>query len=181
MLDALVAAIPGRQKDGSPIFQFRLAPDGVCQAPRLSRAAGELLPHLFTFTDRTSRPAVWFSVALSPSRLGPPLAAVPTLWSPDFPTGPESLRVRSTVRPPPTHGDVAGVGAGVKRRDQPTEASSLSMRQNRIRWQLGQSMRLLPLRISFAICGGTDMLQPVQMSRIISTTASPPRREKICS
>ena len=47
----LGAAIPGGSERAAPP-RTCLAPDGVCRAPRLSRAAGELLPHLFTVTDR---------------------------------------------------------------------------------------------------------------------------------
>ena len=179
---------PG-DSDGPPCSQFRLAPDGVCRAPRLSRAAGELLPHLFTVTDRTSRPAVSFSVALSPSRLEPPLAAVSALWCPDFPTEGDVVTLdrpsdplrRSAAWQRERALQAAPSRDAPGRGGYPTDASSPSMRQKRMRWQLGQAWSVWPVRISLAIWGGTAMLQPVHMSRVISTTARPARRAKTVS
>ena len=65
-----------------------LAPGGVCRATRVTPGAGALLPHRFTLTCATGRPAAiggLFSVALS---CGSPRLGVTqhrALWSPDVP------------------------------------------------------------------------------------------------
>ena len=110
-LDAVGPGFDGR----ATLPQFDLAPDGVCRAPRLSRAAGGLLPHLFTLTAHAEAlTAVWFSVALSPDCAGPRLAAV-------LPCGVRTfLPGRSPIdRPTPSvHRFVAGARAA--RRAQPS-------------------------------------------------------------
>ena len=72
-----------------------LAPDGVYQAPRLSRAAGGLLPHLFNLTLTFQGRLVFCGTF---PRL--PEAAVNgrlALWCPDFPTRSE-LRIDHPTR-----------------------------------------------------------------------------------
>lgn len=57
-----------------------------------------------------------------------------------------------------------------------------STRKYRMRWQLGQTNTRSRLRwISLKSCGGTCIRQPWQIPPRTSTTASPPRREKIIS
>ena len=52
-----------------------LAPGGVYRASALSSGPGELLPHRFTVAPRPKARGCLLSVALSPDRSGPPLAA----------------------------------------------------------------------------------------------------------
>jgi len=75
-----------RARAGHPIaLLFGLAPDGVCRAGAVARAAGELLPHRFTLTPLPWKRGGLLSVALSVG--SPPLGVTqhPALWSPDFP------------------------------------------------------------------------------------------------
>ena len=61
-------------------------------------------------------------------------------------------------------------------------ACAASTRKYRMRWQLGQMKTRSRFRwISLKSCGGTCMRQPWQMPPRASTTARPPRREKIIS
>ena len=52
-----------------------LAPGGVYRVPALTSGPGELLPHRFTIAPRLAARGCLLSVALSPDRSGPPLAA----------------------------------------------------------------------------------------------------------
>ncbi len=62
-----------------------LAPGGVCQAPRLSRAAGELLPHHFTLTAPVTRSGRLVFCGTFPRSRGAAVSGRPTRRSPDFP------------------------------------------------------------------------------------------------
>src|SRR5689334_19647357 len=84
-----------------------LAPGGVCRAARVTPGAGALLPHRFTLTCATGRPAAiggLFSVALS---CGSPRLGVTqhrALWSPDVPRAgapKHPARGRPADSPPP--------------------------------------------------------------------------------
>src|SRR5437870_9228724 len=52
-----------------------LAPGGVCRASVLANGSGELLPRLFTLAPSLAARGGLLSVALSPDRSEPPLAA----------------------------------------------------------------------------------------------------------
>ena len=93
---------PGRIHGRTTLSLFGLAPDGVCQADRVTPAAGALLPHRFTLTcarrsEEFRAIGGLFSVALSCG--SPRLAASqhPVLWSPDLPQHgrPGGVRPRS--------------------------------------------------------------------------------------
>src|SRR5436309_15350903 len=71
-----------RERTGSPRPTSRpglplrgLAPGGVYRASALTSGPGELLPHRFTIAPRLAARGCLLSVALSPDRSGPPLAA----------------------------------------------------------------------------------------------------------
>ena len=121
-----------RTSGGQPssVLLFGLAPDGVCQAPPVTRGTGELLPRHFTLTAGWSRGGI-FSVALS---LGSPPVAVsdhPALWSSDFPPIPygtgdhlfrSGTRFKSTGIPPPEYPSMASL-ANVSARVFPSLAT----------------------------------------------------------
>jgi len=83
---------PSRARTPSPLRRraalfplLDLAPGGVCRARPVTRPAGELLPHRFTLTCRTSRRGGLLSVALSLASRPVGVTHRPALRSPDFP------------------------------------------------------------------------------------------------
>ena len=78
---------PPRPSPRFPLFGF--APGGVYRAGRVAPAAGALLPHRFTLTDRrdakTPADGGLLSVALSLASRPVDVIDHPVLWSPDFP------------------------------------------------------------------------------------------------
>jgi len=116
---------PGGRRDGQPraglatgFLLLGLAPDGVCRAGPVTRAAGELLPHRFTLTCGETPPAVcslwhfpwprgrWALPTIAPcgarTFLPPGRSRREPFGPPDFPDR------RSPVPPRPSPGNHAG-------------------------------------------------------------------------
>src|SRR5205823_2792685 len=110
-----------------------------------------------------------FSVALSPDRSRPPLAAT-------LPSG-----VRTFLPPRCAAGGCSTSSVARRTAVRYPLASAFSGRQYSMRWQLGQRITCSLRWISLMSWCGTRIRQPWQVPSRISTTASPPRREKIIS